>query len=537
MRFALALLLLAGSPTTQDDPAKGFAVPTFHCLGLYWSPPGGAADKTVSVRYRKEGAPSWKDALPLRYNPIANTDDDLADYRGSIVDLTPGTAYEVELSLDATTTTVRASTWSETFPVGEVVPVGDGEQPLAITQSGTPGAYRVYDGRGATIDVRHKHDSCITINASYVIVRGFTLKGAGASAHSKATGAVQIAGGRNIVIEDCDISGWGRVDPKTGFGVDCESAIYSRSAGLRQLVVQCCKLHHPATDSNHWREPQYPTHPGGPQAISLFNTAGNHVLRYNECWSDPDHMFNDGIGGGSNGSYKGAPGPDSDVYGNVVMHCWDDGLEVEGGNRNTRVWDNYLAQHHMGIANAATSIGPLYLWRNVAARSQQHPEGGGGNFIKMGYAGSDEWMTGHIYVFHNTVFRADEWLPTGGLGGDRLLKHVTSRNNILHVREPRNWSVSNNRMNVGNSYDHDLTNGRIPPGSEPHGVRGEPVYVEGAGFDPATRTGKFRLAPGSPGVGAGEVIPNFSDGFAGKAPDPGAHYRGEPQLQYGVTAK
>src|SRR6185503_891686 len=153
-------------------------------------------------------------------------------------------------------------------------------QPLAISQSGTPSAYRVYDGRGTTIDVRHQHDSCITIDASYVIVRGFVLKGAGATkdARFKPIGAVLVTGGQNIIIEECDISDWGRRDPKTRFGVNCDSAIYSHRATLKQLVVQRCKLHHPATDSNNWHEPKHPTHPTGPQAISLFETAGNHVL-------------------------------------------------------------------------------------------------------------------------------------------------------------------------------------------------------------------------------------------------------------------
>src|SRR5262249_28748093 len=144
------------------------------------------------------------------------------------------------------------------------------------------------------------------------------------------------------------------------------------------------------------------------------------------------------------GSFRGAPGPDSDVYGNLVSHCWDDGLEIEGGNRNTRVWGNYITQTMMGIGNAATSIGPLYVWRNVFARCQQTPEGGGGNFLKMGYASSEDWMTGHMYVFHNTIFRGDEWPATGGLGGERIVKHVVSRNNILQVREVRNHSLSRN---------------------------------------------------------------------------------------------
>ena len=105
------------------------------------------------------------------------------------------------------------------------------------------------------------------------------------------------------------------------------------------------------------------------------------------------------------------------------------------------------------------------------------------------------------------------------------------------MREARNSSVSNNRANIDNSYDHDLYNGRIPPAVEAHGVKGVPVYAEGSGFDPATRTGIFRLAADSPGVAAGEIIPNFSDGFAGSAPDLGAHFRGEARIQYGVGSK
>jgi hypothetical protein len=97
-----------------------------------------------------------------------------------------------------------------------VVRVPDGDQPLAITRSGTPDAYRIYDGRGATIDVRHLHNSCVTIDASYVIVRGLTLKGAGApAAKLRPIGAILITGGRNIVIEECDVSDWGRTPTST----------------------------------------------------------------------------------------------------------------------------------------------------------------------------------------------------------------------------------------------------------------------------------------------------------------------------------
>ncbi len=536
----LGLVVRLGAQVPTTSAGEPFAIATFHCLGLYWSPPDGAADKAVRVQFRRAGETAWQEGLALRYNPIAETDEDLTDYRGSLVNLAPNTTYEVQLTLAGTSNSKRltGTTWSEQFPIGETVQVRNSYQPLTISESGTPWAYRVYDGRGITIDVRHQHDACIVVNASYVILRGFTLRGAGApvTGNAKAIGALNIKGGRNIVIEDCDIADWGRLNPKTGFGVDMDSAIYARDRNLRQLVIQRCKLHDPTCDGSNWSEPTYPTHSMGPQAISLFDTAGNHVIRYNECTSDLEHMFNDVIGGGSNGSFRGAPGPDSDVYGNLISHAWDDGLEIEGGNRNTRIWGNYIFQTMMGIANAATSIGPLYLWGNVVARSQSKPNAGGGYFIKMGFAGGEQWMTGHMYIFHNTVYRADDWLQTGGFGGTRIVKHAVSRNNILHVRGPEDYSHSNNPANRDNSYDYDLYNGRVPPGFESHGVRGEPVYIPEAGFDPVTKTGRFELAAGSPGIGAGEYIPNFSDGPAGKSPDIGAHRRGAPPMRFGVGA-
>lgn len=477
----------------------------------------------------------------MRYNPIAGTEEDLTDYRGSIVHLQPGTTYEVELTLAGTATTSRLETrtWSEKYPEGEVVKVPGGDQTLVITEGGKPDAWRVYDGGGSTIDVVHLQNSCITVNASYVILRNFTLKGAGAKANQNklSVGAISVESGHDIVIEGCDISGWGRFNPKTGFGFNGDSAVLCRNRDTARIVVQRCRLHHPSEDSNNWFEPVKSSHPAGPQAISFFDTAGNHVIRYNECVSDPEHMFNDPIGGGANGSYRGAPGPDSDIYNNLVTHAWDDGLEVEGGGRNVRVWDNYVSRAANMIANAATSIGPLYIWGNVVGRCQVTPEQAGYEFIKMGNAGGVKWQTGHQYIFHNTVFSEDGLLPTGGLGGNRIITHTISRNNILQVRAVTNRSISSGEQNIDNDFDFDLFNGRVPEADEKHGVQGVPVYVAGAGFDAQAKTGSFQLAHGSPGVDVAQAIPNFTPPFTGKSPDIGAHQRGEPPLTYGVAAK
>lgn len=154
----------------------------------------------------------------------------------------------------------------------------------------------------------------------------------------------------------------------------------------------------------------------------------------------------------------------------------------------------------------------------------------------MGFANGEQWMTGHMYIFH-TVFRGDGWLPTGGLGGTRIVKHTTSRNNILHVRDEKSHSLSSNRANTDNSYDYDLFNGRVPEGVEPHGVRGEPIYAANAGFDAASKTGRFQLSADSPGASAGEWIPNFSPAPRNERPDIGAHQRGAAPMRFGVAVK
>lgn len=489
----------------------------------------------VLVKYRRSDRQQWRTGLPLRYHPV-DTPECRADYRGSLVNLTPGTSYEIALFLEGTSRRVecRGATWSETFPVSSVVEVSDSSTTFAVSKSGRPGAYVLYDGRGCTIDTTNKDDVGIAVGASYVILRGFTIK------NVKKHG-IRLFSGHHIIIENCDISRWGSESEK-GWGRNYQACIFSNNRDLRAVVIQRCRMHHPSWDSNSWAEKHgKTTHPKGPQTVVFFNSAGNHVIRYNECCSDRDHYFNDGMGAGSNGSYRGFPGADSDIYGNYVANCWDDGIEAEGGDQNVRIWNNYVEDVLIPIANAAVSVGPLYLWRNVSGRCYSPPGSSWdmthGPFIKMGYAGGEKWMTGHMYVFNNTIFQ-NENNGAGGLGGDsRIIKHCTTRNNILHLREEERRSIAVSRSHVDNDFDYDLTSGSFPENHEKRGLRGVPQYRQGAGFDPGTRRGMFQLAPESTGVDAGVIIPNFCETVNGDRPDIGAHESGTGKMQFGVRAE
>jgi hypothetical protein len=192
------------------------------------------------------------------------------------------------------------------------------------------------------------------------------------------------------------------------------------------------------------------------------------------------------------------------------------------------------------IAIAGVSVGPIYIFRNVAGSSRfGHKGSGGGPFLKMGEAP----LTGggRAYVFHNTILQppgsaeAHESIGCNeGLshcGGPELLS-VVSRNNILHMRSSSGKSIRDASTVPTHDYDYDLISGMVVSSGkqEQHGVIGVPVYA-------ASRpSGDFSLDAGSPGFDAGERIPNFSDHFRGRAPDMGAFEAGSAPMEFGVHA-
>jgi len=546
--ITLAFVMLMAMPavdigTEAAVPRKAtrpLGIPTFECVGLYWSPSNGGENIQCNVEYREQRSAKWHKALSLWY------DTRNREYRGSVVNLKPNTTYEIQLSLAGTktATSITVTTWRENFPIARTVhlPSGALRKPYTIAQSGTAQGYVMYtsarDGR-RTIDVANQSENCIKVRASYVILRGLTLKGARRD-------GILIQDAHDVIIEENDISGWGRKN-RYGFGVNEDAGIKGLGQ-LQRIVIQRNKIHHPRYDSSNWEERNVEgRHPGGPQGIVFHENAGNHVIRYNEIYSDEDHCFNDGMGHWENFSTNGFPGPDTDVYGNLVMNVWDDALEIEGGGRNVRVWGNYLDQTFVGIGTATCSVGPLYVFRNVMARSRRAPGNtdttARGVFGKLGDKG--RYGVGRQYWFHNTVLQPTrpgaKW-PLGVVtclaawGGP--FTETVSYNNIWHTYTNRRgksiWAGNTSRKNT---FDHDLCSNRVLAyeGAEPHRTKGVPVYAPGNG--PVSGSGgMYQLATSSPGYDAGVAIPNFNDNHEGAAPDVGAHEAGSRPMEFGIRA-
>ncbi len=545
-----ALLLIC---LLQAEPR---AIPTFECMSLEWDRPAGGPGLRCEVAVRPAGG-VWAPAQDLVWDPVER------QYRGSVVGLRPGLAHEFRLRVGGDTALVSASTWAERFPVASTtrLPKGVVREALLITEGGTASGYRVYRAHpeGTVIDVEGRAEAAVRIRADYVILHGVVVKGGG-------THGILVENRHDVVIEGCDVSGWGRLEPaadpakRPDIGAQLDSGIFCEGRDVERVVIQGNRLHHPRWTSNDWSEwsPYFKSnHPQGPKAVVFKpQTRGRHVIRHNEVWSDDAHLFNDLLLE-SNPAWPGnGLNRDSDIHGNRLSHAVDDAIEIERGTRNVRVWGNYFDRAGIKTISVRPSWeGPYYIFRNVVDRSYvpKAKTSYQGRDIPVGMfivgagrgpagASSEPRERGLGFVYHNTL------LCPEGAGFERFLVAdfpqglvkpelwFVSRNNVAPTRPVR--AVPNSPVNDFFTSqvitDYDLFTGPVdrPAAAGPHNVAGPPRFRAEHGTGPS---GRYQLQPGSLGHDAGLVLPGFNDGFAGKAPDLGAHEDGAAPLVFGVA--
>src|SRR6185369_15683592 len=234
--FLFVGLAIANWPAHALDSTGVRAVATYEAAGLYWSNPGAVAATGCEVKFRKSGDASWSQGLAMWF------DARNSECRGSIVGLANGTTYEAQMNLpgQAPAKSITFTTWSNAKPVASTVKVASGAATLNITQGGSASGYVLYDGTGATLDAQNGVPVNISVNASYVIVRGFTLKGA------QQHGILIDKNQHDVIIEDTDISGWGRTRDGT-YGADMDSGIRAicTNQELTRVTIQRNRIHDP----------------------------------------------------------------------------------------------------------------------------------------------------------------------------------------------------------------------------------------------------------------------------------------------------
>jgi hypothetical protein len=501
------------------------AVSTFNCIGYYWSGQSG----TCKVQYRKQGDTNWLNGLDASFDNRAIGGRPANEFRGSIVNLQPGTTYEIQLTAGTSIANIVSTTWSETFPVGSTTNLTSS---TTLSTNGTANAYRIYTGSISG------GGNNLVINASYIIIRGMTLSGATNDAIVLGQNA------HDVIIENCDISGWGQ--SASTLGGNNQAAVrvqgFSYNAkGIQRIVIQRNKIHDPRYSASGWSTETAGDHPYGVNGINFENAGGNHVIRFNDIIgsSDASKRFMDGIGGADNFTTEGFPNNNSDIYGNNIIGCFDDGIESEGGNCNVRIWGNFLNYTFTGIATATNSVGPMYVFNNLTnvgmRMSYVNSTEDRGPFNKCG-SGDASVRGGRTYLFHNTILQpsGNRGLCGGIVDNGGAVTNVISKNNIWTSAYTSKGGLPIAMWQGGGqncNSDHDLLSPNSTTGTfaKTGTLTGTPTYSSSIPLtlDP---NGYFLTGPGK---GQGIPINNFNDGIN---VDVGAYQTGEPALQFGVNA-
>ena len=518
-----------------------YAVSTYECASVYWKTPEAGACK---IRYKEIKANTWRNGMDLVY------DDRDGEYRGSIINLLPDSDYQIELISGNAKTQLKFKTRNDKFPAGRktVLPAGESDKTIVITESGTPDAYHlvtVPESSKSVLNLKNVYDNGIEIDADYVIIRGVEIRNA------RTNGIRIIKDRHDIVIEQCYITFWGRLGGPISYGNrtgNMDSGIFAEN-GTWNLTCQRNLIEEPRGASNDWED----GHPAGPQGITVMQSKGGNVIRYNDIVSTEDHGFNDAIGGGANFSRVGNMNRDSDIHGNILRNIWDDAIESEGANMNVRIWGNYIDLFNMAIATACVSMGPVYMFRNVMGESRrQHRDSNGGSLFKTG--DRNEFGGGRRIIFHNTALQ-----PEGAFNVIGRDPNCMTRNNIFNVP---GRLVADTETKPVSDFDYDY----FPGTAKGHAMeknsininRSTPkLYVTSTKleFYPSTTIknviiGKFPTAFGkdtiiitdpvfqikNPLIDSGVILPGFNDDFKGAGPDLGAFEVGNPPLQFGRRA-
>lgn len=540
-------------------------------IGLYMPLAAGVpAEARATVRYREPGG-EYRDAHPLyRINPDWITDGapeaPVDAFAGTIFDLTPGSTYEVEITIDlggSNEVTTSMVTTRALPPVAgaATMTVTSGDNLQAALDALTPGAVLeladgTYDVDGLFINVPGTADMPVTVrgasrdgvvlrspsgrilqlqDASYLVLENLTMEGSGTDSGTDASsrgiefwnGEVQeFVTFRNLVIRGVDQ------------GIVASGPIHST------LIYECL-----LQGNNTWTQELIETN-------ATWNDDGIRIPGTGNCAFDNTlNGFGDSLAV-TNGVFSAAVY----FYRNIISMTGDDACEGDYGTRNMGFYDNY-------VSNCATLLsldplwgGPLYCFRNVCINTMRGP-------FKLNNTNSG------FFIYSNTIVRTEgtsEWgwvqFNNGALRGwafrNNLLIYQGTTGNLLAVESSGNDPIDFTHngwfpdgsvwwTSTGGSYGsfeeaRAGVSATTPLFSDSTQRHDNDLLVEANPFENAIPLGGDHLvevteiyvptlASGSSANGAGVAIPGITDGYTGAAPDIGAIIAGRPPTAWGRT--
>ena len=512
----------------------------------------------VTVRYRKLGATTWTDALPLfRVHPENTPGWPLVpQFAGSIFDLRPSTTYQIELhatdpdgpvdqtlALTATTRNVpgdppaprirnvanAADLQSALYSAqpGDIINLANGtyagqfvmyvpgtaQNPIVIRGASQTGV--ILDGQGCV------PCNVIEIYGSFTHVERLTIQNAERAIRFQGTGTQENVL-RGVLIRNT-IMGVGGRENQLDFYI-ADNILQGRLA-WPLLFRDDGGLH------------------GSDDGIAVYGFG--HVIAHNRI---------SGYGDAMKTAQDGARA--IDFYNNDILYTYDNGVEMDGSEGNTRCFRNRFTNGQDMLSVQPVFGGPTYLIRNQVVNAA-------GEQVKFHNVGAPTYAEPNgVLVYHNSFVSPfyDMQLQTPAPS-----HHFAEENNLfigpsaLATLNAVDWTgpADDGTFDYNGYYPNGRFYFNIPAlggyigypnfaalqaaGIERHGILANSQVFASGLVGPVTyitqmSPQELTLSRKSVAIDKGLFLPNINSGFQGRAPDLGALERGCASLTYGPRA-
>jgi hypothetical protein len=404
---------------------------------------------------------------------------------------------------------------------------GTAEKPIAIKAAGDgevifdgDDAYRLFD----------------VMAADYHYFEGLTIRNADVVFYA---GLKRVMGNKGLTVKNCKME-------------DIGIAVMTYSADSKDFYIAdniIIGRHDPDTLVG-WYGLEKPSPLSSYYAIKVYGQS--HVVCHNYI-----AYFHDGICVDTHGLPEaGKKTVSIDFYRNDIFNMADDFIEADGGSHNIRIFENRgFNAYHAAFSAQPAFGGPVYFIRNIA-------------YNVPGTALKYTIRPAGIFTYNNTFIAqaAINNFSNGHFRNNLFIGPYDDRPSLSATTYTKYSSFDYNGYRKGNSKNsfrlrypaHDSLNHvddkelsflDLPSlkefarktGYEIHGVELDDNIFENVAIPDPARRGHiypvkgydFRLKKSAKAIDAGQILPNITDNYKGKAPDLGALESGGEAPHYG----
>lgn len=532
----------AASPDGTMPGALTAPHPTLRNATIEWLFSGDSdGDAIVRVRFRAQGG-AWRQGAPLFRVPAGATQGKSWPDRftGSVFDLAPDTAYEIELALDdpdggCETRTQMIRTRPVPAPMAGAPVIAVTPQTFtALANAAQPGqilelAAGTYPGFTVTKD---------GAAGMPIVIR------AAAGATVNVTSEVRLDGRSHVIVQGLTIAGQIKFNSATDLAIIGNRVTTTADGIVTKLRSEDLYIaDNIVTGATVWNEAALGVD-GTNVGEGIEVTGPGHVIEHNKVsgFRDCISLIED----------DGAVEQLSiDIVRNDLSECADDAIEADFCFHDCRMIENRMTNVFIAMSSQPGLGGPSYFIRNVVYNTLLTP-------FKLQRSSVGDVMINNTIVKRGDAFgiyTTDVYsrqfvrnnLFLGGPGGTYNTYDVGS-GKVIEQRAADTATISMDYDGYGSTTGAFTGRfGATPFGSlaelramtsEMHAVQiGASDFAVAATIPaspfPSATPPDLRPSSSGAAIDVGVAIPNITDGFAGAAPDLGAYELGAAMPAYG----